>query len=43
MVPETSTFSPRAGVRPRVTDGGGTGTKAKAEDGNPMEILTPIR
>ena len=40
---ETPVAGPRAGVRPRVTNGGGEGTKAKAADGNPTKILTPIR
>ena len=32
-VPETPAVGPRAGVRPRVTDGGSEGMKSKEEDG----------
>ena len=39
---ETLIVGPRAHVRPRVTNGGGKGTKANTEDGGPSEILTPF-
>ena len=40
---ETPAVASRAGMRPRVTSGGGKGTKAKTEEGGPLEILTPFR
>ena len=43
LVLETPAVGSSAGVRPRVTNGGGKRTKAKTADGGPSEILTPIR